>query len=220
MDIPYVNVHCHQRTSVPDVIEIQNRFPGQVVDDQPEGTYSVGIHPWYINPDALEQEYKLLELHIRKNECLAIGETGLDRITDTPFELQEEVFEKQLDIAEKAQKPVIIHCVKAYSEIIRIRKPRKSPVPWIIHGFSENETIGSKLISMGCYLSFGNLIARKESKAARTLEKIDLKHVFFETDDQDDMSIKHIYQRAAAILGQKEEDVRNSIFDNYNRIFS
>ena len=60
--------------------------------------------------------------------CLALGECGLDKKVQTPLDLQQEVFERQLTLAEKYKKPVIIHCVAAFQELIAIKKKLKLSV--------------------------------------------------------------------------------------------
>lgn len=57
------------------------------------------------------------------------------------YETQEEILDVQVGLAEELRKPLIIHCVKAYSELIAVKKRTGSSVPWIIHGYNNNEQI-------------------------------------------------------------------------------
>ncbi len=68
---------------------------------------------------------------------------------------QEEILEVQVRLAEELCKPLIIHCVKAYSELIAVRKRTKSSVAWIVHGYNNNERILRQLLDHGFYISVG-----------------------------------------------------------------
>lgn len=93
-------------------------------------------------------------------ECLALGECGLDKRSETSFEIQQMVLEKQLAFAEKHRKPVVIHCVAAFQELIEIKKRLNITVPIIIHGFSKKVELAKQLVDNGFYLSFGKNLLR------------------------------------------------------------
>ncbi|KAF5297934.1 hypothetical protein FQR65_LT19644 [Abscondita terminalis] len=76
-----------------------------------------GIHPWYIVADRVEDDLAVIEEKIQTSNCLAVGECGLDKRIEIPFSLQEQVFRKQLALAQKYQKPVVIHCVASFPGI-------------------------------------------------------------------------------------------------------
>ena len=96
-------------------------------------------HPWYIDENRLENDMKTIEEKLQLSECLALGECGLDKRIEIPLNIQIEVFEKQIALAEKYQKPLVLHLVAAFDELIEIKKRLKINVPIIIHGFSKNE---------------------------------------------------------------------------------
>jgi TatD DNase family protein len=80
----------------------------------------------------------IIEEKLKDENCFALGECGLDKITASDFELQKVVFKKQIQLSEKHQKPLIIHCVKAHQELIEIKKELKPKQVWIFHGFNTN----------------------------------------------------------------------------------
>lgn len=82
---------------------------------------------------------------------MAIGEVGLDKVTSTPFDLQMNILQKQLELAKKYDKPVIIHCVKAYSDLIKIKKRDFKMQVWIFHGFNTSWQVAEQLLQMHCY---------------------------------------------------------------------
>ena len=119
----YFNLHTHQYSNQPDVLELVNQYPQEFDPKIP--FYSIGIHPLFIDENRLESDLLVVDEKLGMAECLALGECGLDKRSETQFELQQTVFEKQLAMAEKHQKPVVIHCVAAFQELIEIKKRLK-----------------------------------------------------------------------------------------------
>ena len=116
-----------------------------------EKYFSVGIHPWDAD---LEISFSEFEGMIQNQNCLAIGECGLDKLKGPDLEIQKTIFISQLDLAVKYQLPVIIHCVKAFDELIEICKPYYSKVSLIIHGFNKSSQLAKQLIDKGVYISW------------------------------------------------------------------
>lgn len=156
----FLNTHTHHLSHQSDVLELYNQFPNEL--NLNAKIYSIGIHPAYINSTTIDEETHLINHHILDKNCLAIGEIGLDKLCETDFNLQIEVFEKQIKIAEENQLPIIIHSVRAYQEILHIRKKMNLTVPFIFHGFNKNEQLLQQIIAQNCFASFGkNLLYNK-----------------------------------------------------------
>jgi TatD DNase family protein len=168
---------------------------------------SVGIHPWYISKDNIEEKLGLIEKYALSPQVQAIGECGLDKLCETDFELQKEVFLSHISISEKTGKPLIIHCVKAFDEIILFKKESRPTQTWIIHGFRGKPQQAKQLIEQGFYLSFG-LHYNEQS-----LQNIPIERVFFETDDSG-CDIRTIYKNAASVLNISEEKLIRQIEKN------
>ena len=149
----------------------------------------------------------------------AIGECGLDRACDSDFELQREVFIKQIELSEQYHKPLIIHAVRSYPDIISIRKETKSNQPWIIHGFNGNEHSAEQLLRHdGIYLSLGDVLFKNEKRAERLLDIIPSYRLFLETDVAE-RSIVEVYEKASLLSGVATDILRKDIFDNFVKIF-
>ena len=149
----------------------------------------------------------------------AIGECGLDRACDSDFELQREVFIKQIELSEQYHKPMIIHAVRSYPDIISIRKETKSNQPWIIHGFNGNEHSAEQLLRHdGIYLSLGDVLFKNEKRAERLLDIIPSDRLFLETDVAE-RSIVEVYEKASLLSGVATDILRKDIFDNFVKIF-
>ncbi len=114
---------------------------------------------------------------------------------------------------------MIIHCVKAFNELVNCLNLNNNEVPVVIHGFNNNENIARVLLTQGCYFSFGKALLGYESNAAKALRNIGRKNFLLETDDAD-ISIKYIYRKAAEILGIDEEILKQQLENNFQTIFN
>ncbi len=214
VNYPYINIHTHHHPDENDVISLLN------ITEDPALTptnkwVSIGIHPWQKNNAEIENIKKFA----RNTHVIAIGECGLDKLIDIDLKVQEEIFVQQLKIAVKEKKPVIIHCVKAFNELIRIKKENKITVPLLVHGFNNNDQIGKELIKNGFYLSFGKALLTKGSNASKIIKELPTDRIFLETDDAD-ISIKRIFECAALILSINEDELRKMIYKNFKKVFT
>ncbi|MCX6983575.1 MAG: TatD family hydrolase [Lentisphaerae bacterium] len=199
----YFNLHRHSPAKDLEETAIINIFPGQEIP----GKYlcSIGIHPWHINQDRLKQDIDLLTIKSLAPPVLAVGECGLDRCCDVPFELQLKVFRTQVEIAETLGKPLIIHCVRAYPELISEKKAFRDSCPWIVHGFRGNAETASQLIKHGFYLSFGEALM-KDRRLGKIFAAVPEDRYFLETDESS-VSIREIYGKAASIRNADVEAI-------------
>lgn len=207
------NLHTHKSTQQEDVLEIVNQYPNEF--DDSVKYFSIGIHPWYIDLDNLNEHLQIIETKLQQKNCLALGECGLDKRIETSLDIQTEVFEKQLLLAIKYQKPVVLHCVSAYQEVIEIKKRLKIEVPMIIHGFSKNWQVAKSLLDNGFYLSFGKYLLRNPELLA-VFEQVPDTRFFLETDTIEE-SINDVYIKAASV---KNKDVEQIIEDNFKVVFN
>ncbi len=213
----YIDIHTHRKENSANV-SIVNLLPEDVLNISVTGLYSTGLHPWYIDENRIEKDIQLVEEAASKENFIAVGETGLDKFAGSTIELQKEVFRKHIEISEKYKKPLIIHCVRMFNELIRIKKELSPESAWIIHGFNSNKQIAVELVKNGICLSFGKELLKENSKIVGILPEIPLNYIFFETDDSD-IIIDNIYKSAAAILNIGVEELGEKIEDNFNKIF-
>ena len=148
---------------------------------------------------------------------LAIGECGLDRSITINFALQELCFRKQVEIAEKYSNPLIIHCVRAFPELLKLKKESRSTIPWIIHGFQGNEQATLQLIKHDFYFSVGELLLFNHPKR-EILSIIPPDRLFLETDNRE-ISISKIYSLAAQLLNIDENTLCGIISGNFKNVF-
>ncbi|MBW1655713.1 TatD family hydrolase [Flavobacterium quisquiliarum] len=211
----YFNFHTHQFTNQPNVLELVNQYPKDFDSSIPY--YSIGIHPWYIDESRINEDLKIIEEKLQTENCLAIGECGLDKRIEVSLDLQISVFEKQLALAEKFKKPVVIHCVAAFQEVIEIKKRLKISVPMIIHGFSKNIQVASQLITAGFYISFGKYLL-KNPDLKTVFQSIPNNLFFLETDTMEE-TIQQVYKIASEYKDLDNKELKEIISSNYRSVF-
>ena len=173
---------------------------------------SVGIHPWYLADNDADNQLESLRKAIGNRQVVALGECGLDKLKGPSMELQTSVFRKEIALAEEHNLPMVIHCVKAYNELVQIKKSTHPQQPWIIHGFRGKEALAKECLQHGFHLSFGAYF-QEDALRAVPVEKL-----FVETDESG-MAIEEVYLRIARTRGMELEELTESIKKNVERVF-
>ena len=212
----FINLHTHQFSKDSEVIEVVNQYPWAFDASIPN--YSIGIHPWFIDENRLAADLDCIAEKLQLAPCLALGECGLDKRIDIPMVVQMSVFRKQLEIVKQTQKPIVLHCVAAYDEVIAIKKEMKIANPMIVHGFSKNKQVAQSLLNNGFYLSFGKYLVRNP-EMEKVLKFVPENQILLETDTIEE-SIYQVYEKAAAVKGISVAEMKAIVFDNFSRIFS
>jgi TatD DNase family protein len=213
--MPFYNLHTHKFTNNTNTIELVNQYPWEFVNGIPQ--YSIGIHPWYINESRLESDLQFIETKLQLPECLALGECGLDKRIDIPMSLQIAVFEKQIALAEKYQKPLVLHLVAAYQELVEIKNRLNISVPIILHGFSKNKQIAKQMIDNGFYLSFGKYLLRNP-ELKEVFLSVPNDRFFLETDTIEE-TLEEVYTLAAQYKGITIEALQTQVNKNWKKLF-
>lgn len=208
----FYNLHTHKVSHESNVTAIVNQYPLELELSIPN--FSIGIHPWYINNETFETELDIINNILNHQNCLALGECGLDKRIEIPMDLQLEVFERQIQLAQKHKKPVILHCVSAFDEVIAVKKKNNFEFPMVIHGFSKNMQVAQMLLNNGFYLSFGKYLLRNPELASVFLEVPNDKFLL-ETDTIEE-GIKLVYQKASEI---KNINIEKQVEENFKTIF-
>ena len=218
MNPPFVDIHTHTAKTADDLIQIVNLDLKQLCPEQ--GYYSYGIHPWEMdNADFKpEKAFSLLEEKLLSPNVLALGEAGLDKMHKESFEQQIVLFERQIELSEALQKPMILHDVKSHNEILALRQKHKAKQPWILHGFNGTEQDIRQLTGQGLYLSVGESLLHSERKITKSLKNIPLDLLFLETD-MAEIGVEKIYEAAAKLLEMDLSALQTRIFANFARLF-
>ena len=211
----FINIHSHQPEIKKEFV-IQNLLKdfNQLLSP---GYYSAGLHPWHLESQNWQQQLLQLKKISTAENILALGECGLDKVCKTDFKLQQEVFITQILWANEINKPLIIHCVQAFSELGDLLKKYNNKTPVIFHGFNKNSRIAEKMLNDGHYLSFGKSILQLRNKVI--FEQVPLNRIFLETDETN-ISIEEIYKEAAALKNISLETLSLQIEKNVQLVFN
>lgn len=210
-----LNIHSH--ISSADSIQSFDLFSSA---DKIENLYSIGIHPW--STDSLKLSDKeiaeTIEFHLSQKNCVALGECGLDKIRGAEINRQIELFKLQLDLAYKFNKPIIIHCVKAFNELITLRKEFRNGI-WISHGFRGKKDLALSLERNNIKLSFGTHLLR-DAQVQEAFCALNMQNVFLETDEQDPSDIYKLMEHAADLKNVSLDAFKQILQNNINQTFN
>jgi TatD DNase family protein len=213
-----IDIHRHASDYSTEGIIVRNLFHYQVDQIKSDCLYSAGLHPWHVKAETLYSDLGYIQRISTNQQVIAIGETGIDKAIDIPVNIQIDAFRKQITIAAQVQKPVIIHCVRAYQEILEERGSSGHKCPWIIHWFNTSKETGLQLIKKDIYLSFGHSLFNERSKAYKTFPYIPLNRIFLETDDAG-YNIDEIYSKAADLRKISSDEMELQIENNFYQCF-
>ena len=211
------NFHTHHIDEEPcllnvDVQHWQESFPSHVA-------LSVGLHPWNVST-GWQETFSLVRAAALDERVWAIGECGLDKVRGEALSLQIEAFRAQALLAEEVHKPLVLHCVKAYDELLEVRrevvlmcKQRSCcPQPWVLHGFRGGPEQAKQMMAKGFMFSFGHHYhvetLRYVFSSSVGTERLGNKGIhkdstvspfFLETDDSR-LSVRQIYDQVARHL--------------------
>ena len=189
--------HHHHKTT-----EYQGIYNKSTAEDFYPEFFSVGLHPQDIGSD---WSVKVRDVHqsAMAQKCLSIGECGLDAYVKTTLEEQIKVFKSQISIAEELNKPLTIHCVRRFNEVI--------------HGFNKRETIAVSLLKNGFYLSFG--VSLLNNLSLQNIFREIPQEMFVLETDTSDIGINTVYEKSARIRNISTEQLENIVDNNLKTIF-
>jgi len=157
-----------------------------------------GIHPWKAHTatnDWCERLANLLENHPQAS----IGECGLDGWVSSPsIEIQRPVFEAQLELAREMQRPVTIHCLKAWAPLFEAFAQSPPPPRFLMHSFGGSLEVARRLLPLGANFSFsGYFLHRRKAKVLEVFRQLPRDRILLETDAPDmllppDIALHHL----------------------------
>ncbi|MES2779042.1 MAG: TatD family hydrolase, partial [Bacteroidota bacterium] len=208
----FINIHTHHKPKLKEEFALRNAYLCLTSDQILNLPYAVsaGLHPWHLHQMTVNEcSDRLIEI-ASSDKVLAIGEIGIDRAIDIPVNIQLNYFDTQLNVARALQKPVIIHAVRSYSDLMPFLK--KTKVPFIFHQFQGNEQQARELLKYNAYLSFGKNLF--EPKSEQTFKNIPVENIFLETDTAHHIHIADIYRKAAELKELDIDELKSIVFHN------
>lgn len=154
----FSDIHTHTPGRPDSVLSISSYDVEQVLSANKAGEapqhYSLQLHPWHVRSAADIDAFIEKARALADDPCLvAIGECGLDGLCETPAELQRQAFEAALDVADELGKPVVIHCVRMWQEMLVLTHGHRSEM--IVHGFRKGPELAEQLVKAGFSISIG-----------------------------------------------------------------
>lgn len=141
---------------------------------------ALGIQPENTE-NVVEDDFRFIEEHINDDKIVAIGEIGLDYHYDIDRDKQKEVFKRQLNIAKKYSKPVIVHsrdCIQETYDILKMYSVRG-----IMHCYSGSIEMAREFCKIGFYLGIGGIVTFKNAvKLIEVIKNTDMEYIVLETD--------------------------------------
>lgn len=187
------------------LIDIHTHRPTEAVTIR-----AVGVHPWHAAECSLPSVEAI-------EAADAVGEIGLDKACGVDFEMQRALFVKQLELAERFEKPVVLHCVRAFEEVMTLLE-KYTLRAVLFHGFIGSREQASRAVKKGYYLSFGTR-TEGSNKTIEALRETPLERLFVETDEAD-TTIEAMYLTIARLRGMEVEKLEQATAENYKRIFT
>ncbi|KAK3141732.1 hypothetical protein QOZ80_4BG0337640 [Eleusine coracana subsp. coracana] len=161
----------------------------RMAEDHPAVVPCFGLHPWWVPERSPDWMDSLRRFFVETPEA-AVGEIGLDKGSHgktIDFGDQVEVFRRQLKLAKELDRPVSVHCVRAFGDLLEILKQiGPFPAGVLLHSYLGSAEMVSGFANLGCYFSLsGFLTGMKSSKAKKMLKSIPLDRILLETDAPD-----------------------------------
>jgi TatD DNase family protein len=215
----YIDIHTHDSKPEEGIFAVENVMAHENLkpDAISARAFTSGIHPWHLNDNNQEELLEYVRNIADSPNLIGLGEAGFDKLRGPSMELQKSTFEEQVKIAGEKEKPLIIHCVRAWDELLASHRNLKPDRPWLVHGFRGKKELADQLISRGMFLSFWfDFVLRPES--AELLRSLPKNRIFVETDGAG-VDIREIYRKVAVDLEINIDKLKKIILDNFNLMF-
>ena len=200
----FIDTHCHldilESTPEETIIEAKQAgvqrmvtiavdepsldFVSSTVQEFPAVYGSVGFHPHDASKLTKSLLQKIRQLAEEQHKLIAIGEIGLDyHYMNSPAEIQQQAFRKQLQLAVELNLPVILHSRKAETDTLNIMKEFPVPSHGVAHSFTSSIEMARTLVEMGWYLGINGIVTFKNAEDLRKVVRwLPLERLLLETD--------------------------------------
>ena len=202
-------------------------------DEIPGLSYALGLHPWFLG-DESEQVLDALALLLRQRPAglVAVGECGLDGAIELPLARQLPWFERQIQLADECNLPLIVHCRRCYNEVLALLSRYRPRAGGVLHGFSGSRQQAQQFWALGFYLGIGGTISyERAQKTRRAVATLPLEALLLETDSpsmplagyqgerNEPARLIEVLQQLAALRQQPVEALTAGLEANVERLF-
>ena len=208
------------------VIELAKKYAGVFA--------SVGIHP-NDAAQAQPEDWDCVVALASENRVVALGESGLDRYwDDTPFELQQDYFDRHLRLMQQTGLPVVIHMRDCLADVLAmLREARqRGPLYGVMHSYTGDAATAAECCEMGLYISFAGMVTYKKSQDLRDVAAaVPADRILVETDSpylapeplrgkrNEPANVMHTARVVAAARGIAFDDFAARSTENARRLF-
>lgn len=215
---------------------LQTHLALNQLQDAPKSYLAPGLHPFYIEQHQT-QHLDALEKVLMENDCVAIGEIGLDTFLKQHkqadmLEKQKSYFSRQIEMAQHFDKPILLHIRKAHAETLAILKKHQFKQGGIAHAFGGGVEEAKAFIKLGFKLGVTGQITNPQSKKLHTVvQEVGIEHLVLETDCPDmtplccQLSTEHrtrntpvnlpfVLDGLVDVLGGDREQMANQLWGN------
>ena len=197
------------------------------------GLYAtVGLHP-HDAKDFEEETLNTFREFASRSKVIALGEMGLDYYRNlSPKSVQKTAFERQLDLAEELDLPVVIHNREAYHDILPILKARQGRVRGVMHCFSGDADTMRHTLDLGFSVGIGGPVTyRKSADLQAVAREVPADHLLVETDcpwlapqfrrgkRNEPAYVRSTAEKIAELRGISLEEVAEMTTRNFERLF-
>ena len=190
-----------------------------------------GISPNDID-DFVDNNLEKIEELAKNEKVVAIGEIGLDYYWNKDNkEIQKELFIKQIEIANKLNKPIVIHTRDAWMDTIEILKEHPVEKKGIFHCCPLNQELIKEALKLGYYISFSGNVTFKNAKSEECINLVPLDKILIETDcpylspepfrgkRNDSRNVKLVEEKIAKVKETTVLEISRITYENANKIF-
>ena len=183
-----------QHLMIPGVAPQQWQTAAAIAEQHKNIVIGIGLHPHWIQKDLADESIpnyltdirQQLERNIQQQNCVAVGECGLDAFIETSMDLQQQVLAVHFQLAQETTLPLIIHCRKAHNELFALLQEYELPVGGVIHAFSGSYELAARYWAMGFRLGIGGTITYERAKKTHdAVKQLPLEAILLETDAPD-----------------------------------
>lgn len=193
--------------------------------------FAAGFHPECLEGAALD-DLKRIENFAKNEKCVAIGEIGLDyHWMSSSKDIQKSFFQSQIELAQKLDKPVIVHDREAHGDTLDILKNMKPK--GVVHCFSGSKEMAKDVIKLGMYIGINGVVTFNNArKSLEVVKEIPLERLVLETDCpylapvpmrgkiNNSSYIPYIAEKIASLLNMDTQELLNITNENAKRLYN
>jgi TatD DNase family protein len=255
MQLIDTHVHLNFAAFAPDLPEMMARWreagvtylvhscvePGEylqiraLVDQIPELFFAIGLHPLDADQWSEELRSKIWDVAVSDRQNVAIGELGLDFYKADNLDRQKQALIAQLEIAHQLQKPIIVHCREAASELRAIFATfwrDYAPLKGVMHCWNGSPEETQWFLDLGLYISFSGVVTFKKAEMVQASARmVPSDRLLIETDcpflapvpqrgkRNEPAFVRYVAQQVAQLRGVSLELLAQQTTDNAAQLF-